>query len=140
MSPVDSEYANTDFDIRSATRFDALHAELSAACCMLHYSEAADGSWWASYEADQLNPDAATDIMAMLAVVESLSDAARAEFSACYMRDFNIGFHCWDSWAYNHALPASVVSAVARAGCSMSITLYPMRGPDGTPKVAPEEG
>ena len=64
----------------------------------------------------------------------ALSPIARAEFDACSTREFNIGFDCWDTWSYVHALPSAVVLAVADLGCSLAVTLYPMRNPDGTPK------
>ena len=73
--------------------------------------------------------------MTILTAVDSLSDAAKEQLARCFIRDFNIGFDCWDSWAYNHALPNSVVAAVAHANCSISVTLYPMREEDGTPKL-----
>ncbi len=116
-----------------------LNEELSATCCALHYTEAPDGMWWASYEADRMNTDASSDITALLAAIDALSDMAKEQLWRCSIRDFNIGFHCWDSWAYNHAIPGSVVAGVARANCSISITLYPMREADGTPKIDPDD-
>ncbi|MFK8114028.1 MAG: hypothetical protein AB8B91_17630 [Rubripirellula sp.] len=136
---IESNYANTDFDIRSPKAFGVLNAELSSACCVLHYSKAEDGTWWASYEANRLNDSATNDILAFIDVVRSLSDAAKLEFSNCTTRDFNVGIHCWDTWAYNLMLPQRVVAAVADVGCSVSFTLYPMREPDGSPKIDEEE-
>ncbi len=71
----------------------------------------------------------------MLAAIDKLSAQAKAEFNNCDKRDFNIGFDCWDSWGYNHALPNVILQAIATAGCSLSVTLYPMRNADGSPKV-----
>ena len=66
--------------------------------------------------------------MSVIAVV------ATAELASCCLREFNIGFHCWDTWAYVHTLASPVVQAVANADCSLAVTLYPMRDPDGSPK------
>jgi hypothetical protein len=75
------------------------------------------------------------DILAMLDSINALSPTARAELDACYLREFNIGFDCWDTWSYVHTLPPSILRAVADAACSIAVTLYPMRNPDGTPRA-----
>jgi hypothetical protein len=138
QSAMDTEYANTDFDLKSETPFDSLHAELDRICCVLHYTHGEDGHWHSIVESahddESSSRDAAIDIHAIIDAINSLSPAAKAEFNGCYLREFNIGFHCWDSWAYVHTLPLDTVRAVAKAGCSIAITLYPMRHPDGTPK------
>ncbi|MGV3484232.1 MAG: hypothetical protein ACO1RT_07430 [Planctomycetaceae bacterium] len=140
LTQIESSYANTDFDLRSPKPFDGLNAELSDACCTLHYVEAQDGTWTASYEADRLNDSATNDILAFIDVLNRLSDAAKQELAECTVRDFNVGVHCWDTWAYNIGLPPSVVAAVANVGCSISFTLYPMRESDGTPKIDEDGG
>lgn len=140
MTSVETDYANTDFDLRSPNAFDLLNTELSAACCTLQYTKAPDGTWWASYEADRLNDSATNDILAFIEVLKGLTDAAKQQLADCTTRDFNIGIHCWDTWAYNLTLPPQIVAAVATAGCSISITLYPMREPDGTPKIDEDGG
>lgn len=137
MPTFDTNYANTDLDLISPVAFDALNGELSESCCQLHYAEMTDGSWSASYEANQLNSDASNDIGALLAAIERLSDLAKSQLEACSTRDFNVGFHCWDSWGYNYPFPMALLKIVSNAGFSMSITLYPMREIDGTPKIEP---
>lgn len=135
MKSIETNYANTDFDIISETAFDVLNAELTAACCVLHYCETHDGKWTASYEADRLNDCATSDILAFVEVLKNLSEKAKREFANSTKRDFNVGIHCWDTWAFNLLIPHSVVEAAAAVGCSISVTLYPMREPDGTPKL-----
>lgn len=145
MKIIETEYANTDFDIKSKKSFDTLHRELDGSCCTLHYVHAVNGHWTASYESDhhsdsESNEDsvesgAARDILKLIKAIAALSPTAKAEFDACYLREFNIGFECGDSWAYIHQLPPHVVQAAAKADCSIAVTLYPMRNPDGTPKV-----
>lgn len=136
---TETEYANTDFDLKSESPFEALYRELEASCCVLHYTHGEDGHWHSIVESlhddDYPTRNAEMDILAMIAAIDTLSPAAKAEFDACYLREFNIGFHCWDTWAYVHAVSPNVVRAVADAGCSIAVTLYPMRNSDGTPKA-----
>jgi hypothetical protein len=138
LTNVSTNYANTDLDLLSPVAFDAMNVELSELCCPLHYAETADGSWSACYEANQLNSDASNDIGAMLTAISKLSDSARKQLAACTKREFNIGFHCWDSWGYNYALSLDLLTMVSNAGFSISITLYTMRNVDGTPKIDPD--
>lgn len=136
---IETEYANTDFDLKSNAPFDTLHAELEKICCVLQYTEGGDGRWYAIVEADRNDDsrdrDAAMDINSLLCALSSLSVTAKEELAACCLREFNIGFHCGDSWAYVHQIPQSVIRSVADASCSIAITLYPMRNADGTLKM-----
>jgi hypothetical protein len=135
----ETEYANTDFDLKSATPFDTLQRELDTMCCVLHYTHGEDGNWHSivesSHDDENCNRDADMDITAIVNAIKALSPGARAELDACYLHEFNIGFHCWDTWAYVHALTPSVVRSVAELNCSIAVTLYPMRKPDGTVSV-----
>ncbi len=140
LPTVDTNYANTDLDLLSPIAFDVLNGELFDSCCQLHYAETKDGTWWASYEANQLNSNAPNDIRALLAAIDRLSDSAKTQLAACSKRDFNVGFHCWDSWGYNYSFPMGLLKMVSNAGFSISVTLYPMREIDGTPKIDPEVG
>jgi hypothetical protein len=132
----ETEYANTDFDVKSATPFDTLRRELDELCCVLHYTHGDDGHWHSivesSHDDESYDRNAELDIAAIINAINALSPAAKAELDACYLREFNIGFHCWDTWAYVHNFPLAIVRAVADANCSLAVTLYPMRKPDGT--------
>ena len=137
--PLETEYANTDFDLKSATPFDTLNRELAASCCVLHYYSLGDDGTWSSivesaHDEETASRNAEIDILAIIEALDGISPAAKAELDACSTREFNIGFHCWDTWSYAHNIPAAVVQAVATAGCSLAVTLYPMRKPDGTPR------
>ncbi len=136
---IKTEYANTDFDLKSSTPFDTLHRELLKDCCILQYTADDDGRWHAIIEADHNEDsrehDAAKDILYILNAISSLSTLAKEELAACHLREFNIGFHCGDDWAYVHQIPQNVVRSVSDASCSIAVTLYPMRDADGTPKV-----
>lgn len=135
---TDTHYANTDFDLKSSSPFDTLSRELGQTCRVMYYTEGEDGRWHSSVEAKHgecsSKRNAALDILAMIHAINALSPIARAELAACSLREFNIGLECWDTWGYVHTLPADVVRAVSDVGCSIAVTLYPMRNPDGTPK------
>ena len=112
---------------------------MSAQCLVLHYGCRDDGQYHASYESDHDDESSVTgaerDILLISNVLASLSDTAKAEFDACHLREFNVGFECGDSWAYVHSIPHNAMTAAVDAGCSLSVTLYPMRNPDGTPRT-----
>ena len=135
---IETDYANTDFDLKSKSPFDTLHNELTSRCVVLHYGCGADGNYHASYESDHGGESnetgAGRDILLIVNALNSLSDAGKAELKTCYLREFNIGFECGDSWAFLHSVSQKAVAAVADAGCSLAVTLYPMRHPDGKPR------
>ena len=135
---IETEYANTDFDLKSAAPYDTLRLELDKTCCVLHYTHGEDGCWYSIVESAQdgtCNRNAEMDIAAIINALNSLSPTAKAELDACDLREFNLGFHCWDAWGYVHRLPPAVVRSVADANCSIAVTLYPMRNSDGTPRI-----
>ena len=47
MSTTKTEYANTDFDLKSKSPFETLQRELSESCCLLHYTHGDDSNWHA---------------------------------------------------------------------------------------------
>ncbi|WP_339735265.1 hypothetical protein [uncultured Gimesia sp.] len=138
MTTIDTHYANTDFDLKSASSFDTLHRELSSRCFALFYTHGEDGHYHACFESDHdgETPESGADrdILLIVNAINMLSDSAKAELDLCYLREFNIGFHCGDSWAFVHSIPHKAVAAASNVGCSLAVTLYPMRQPDGTPR------
>ena len=62
-----------------------------------------------------------------------LSSKARQEFDECYMREFNIGFDCWDTCSYVHSAPTDILRDLADLSCTIAVTLYPMRDMDKKP-------
>ena len=133
-----TKYANTDLDLKSRKPLDRLCRELEESCCVLHYEPSDDGDWHACIESNNCRAEkdrsSGEDILEMLAAITKLPPTATSELAECHLREFNIGFHCWDTWAYTYKLPSSVVQAVADAGFSLAVTLYPMRYPDGRPR------
>jgi len=140
---INSRYLNTDLDLVSVSPFNTLNRELNLTCDVLHYMQGTDGLWYSTVEAShkETTPDrdAATDILAMIAGIHSLSSTARSEFDACSMRNFNIGFDCGDTWAYGHHVTPDVVRAIADVECSLGVTLYPMRNEDSSLKDTIDE-
>jgi non-ribosomal peptide synthetase component F len=138
--PKDTRYTNTDFDLKSHLPFEFLRDELAASCTLLHYTLGDDGNWHAIVESSYPDDDhgdnrtASMDIRLILNALARLSDQARSELNNCYMREFNLGFDCWDTWSYLHSLPCDVVRDIADLSCTLAVTLYPMRDPDGKPK------
>ena len=135
--PKDTRYTNTDLDLKSRTPFDTLHSELAACCTVLHYTFGDDGNWHSIVESSYPEEEyvdhrtAAMDLRLILNALGGLSDRARAELDKCYMREFNMGFDCWDTWSYVHAIPIDIVRDVANLSCTIAVTLYQMRDPDG---------
>ncbi len=139
-----TQYSNTDLDLKSASPLDILGEELEPDCDVLHCAVGEDGNWHMTIESSHgeitANRSAELDIPAMLGVIANLSANAKQQFDACFLRDFNIGFGCWDSWGYHHKLSHDVLRAIVDAGCTLSVTLYPMRNPDGTAKEQADGG
>lgn len=136
---IETRYITTDLDLKSECAFDLLHGELSSRCLVLHYGQGDDGYYYARYEADDDCESSGDiperEILLILDALESLSDDAKLELANCSLREFNMGFDCGDSWGHVHAVPHNVLASVANSGCSIAVTLYPMRHPDGTPRV-----
>ena len=132
---LETTYSNTDLDLKSSFPFDTLNQEFEKSCCILHYVQTDEGQFSSTIESTLYNQQhASEDILALLNVIHSLSPQARTELDMCFLRDFNIGFCCGDTWGYHHRLEPKLVKAIADVGCSISITLYPMRNPDGSLK------
>ena len=138
--PRDTTYINTDFDLKSHSPFDSLCAELASSCTVLHYTFGDDGNWHSIVESFYPEDDytyprtAAMDIRLILQALAGLSEQARMEFDNCSMREFNIGFDCWDTWSYVHSLPVEIIRDMAHLSCTLAVTLYPARDPDGKTK------
>ena len=138
MTTIESRYLNTDFDLKSESAFDTLRAELAERCLELHYQGGEDGHHHASYESkhdyESSETGAEFDILRIVEVLKSLSDQAKSELQSCYLREFNIGFDCGDTWGFGHSVPQEVIAEAADLGCSLAVTLYPTRHPDGKPR------
>ena len=139
--PKETLYTNTDFDLKSRSPFDSLSKELEATCCVLHYTHGEDGNWHSIVEStlsDQeslADKTAEMDIRFILDALARLSPKSKSELDSCFMKEFNIGFDCWDTWSYVHSLPNEMIRGIAELSCSIAVTLYPMRNPDGVHRI-----
>lgn len=130
----ETRYLNSDLDLQSREPLAHLCQEFdSHRCCILNQTLADDGIWYVTIENRwSEHSTAEQDILGLLAIIPTLSPIARQQWESCHFRDFNIGdfnigFDCGDTWAYPHMLSVECVRAIAEAGCSVSVTLYPLR-------------
>lgn len=111
-----TQYLNTDLDLRSHEPLTTLCHELERTCCILNHIQADHGHWHATIESN-LSEDSCADlaIQAMLAVLPQLSAQAKRQWDNCYLRAFDLGFECGDTWAYPYALTAESIRLIAEA-------------------------
>jgi hypothetical protein len=132
-------YLNTDLVLTSADDLTALTAAFNArGLFTLRCDCHDDGIWYASFETDDLHDrrQPEQDIIAMLAVVESLDESLRAVWSGCTLREFDIGYDCGSKpWAFNQGLTNLLLGRIAAAGASLRITLYPPAREKGAPPI-----
>lgn len=128
-------YLNTDLDLTSPIDLTPLAAVLKAGeIRALHVTHGDDGLWYAIFETDEQHDEPASNIAAMVAVVESLGEPHRSVWFGCTLREFNIGYDCGaEPWAFNQAMPADLLGRIAAVGASLRITLYPNRESSGQP-------
>lgn len=126
-----TQYLNTDLELRSHEHLTMLCHEFEETCCILNHFQADDGHWHATIESNlSENSCADLSIQAMLAVLHQLSAQAKRQWNNCYLRAFDLGFECGDTWAYPYALTAESIRLIAEANCSLSVTLYPFHAND----------
>jgi hypothetical protein len=136
----DTRYTNTDLDLKSTSPFPKLREELEASCTLLHYTHGDDNNWHAIVESrypDEEHTDdrtAVMDIRLILNAIQKLSGEAKVQLDQCYMKEFNLGFDCWDTWSFVHSLPTDILREISDYSCSIAVTLYSMRDTDGKPK------
>ena len=123
------QYLNTDLDLTSSDDLTALASAFETGGLFpLHFMQSEDELWYATFETDVQHTEPEPNIVAMLAVVESLAPMLRATWAGCSRREFNIGYDCGlEPWAFNQGLSAELLELMAAAGTSLRITLYPER-------------
>lgn len=126
--PGVTSYLNTDLVLASRHSLADLCEEFDRTCCVLYQQQGDGGDWHVAIESNAIdNVSATDDIRQMMAARETLSSRAVSQWNACHERCFNIGFDCGETWAYQHSLPQNVLGLIADAGCSLTVTLYPIR-------------
>jgi hypothetical protein len=123
-------YLNTDLELISDTELTALANAFEARDVFpLHVTRCDDGRWHAMLETEAQHVEPESNIVDMLAIVESLDVPLRSTWDGCTLREFNVGYDCGDKpWAFNQGLSNALLGRVAAAGASLRITLYPGHG------------
>lgn len=149
IEKIETRYIVTDLDLVSKEAFPRLQAELAASCELRSCDLGGDGRTYANIQercpfGDREPSDeeyaafeargAVEEIESMLAAIRALSKEARAEWDACCKRDFNLGFECGDTWSFMHSLPPELLRAIGDVQASVTVTMYPMRDPQGRPR------
>jgi hypothetical protein len=125
------QYLNTDLDLKSADDFTPLAKYLeSCGLCLLHVTKGDDDRWHAIVEpaSDESEADhePERDIADMLSVIEALPADLQAQWLACQLRDFNIGYNCGKTpWAFNQGLSTGLLARLAAVQASLRVTIYP---------------
>ena len=126
----ETRYLNTDLDLVSAHRLEALAAAFdSRGVFPLHVDQRDDGRWYATLETREQFDQPEPNIAALLDAIETFDPPARELWRACDARELNIGYDCGDEpWAFNHGLTAATLARIAALDISLRITLYPAQG------------
>ena len=130
-------YLNTDLDLVSPVDLTPLSKVFeSRGVFPLHVTSSEDGRWYATFEMLDQHTEPEPNIVAMIAVAESLRQPHRSVGRGCMLSEFNIGFDCGaEPWAFNQGLSCDLLRRVAALGASLRWTLYPERE-EAAPKPA----
>ncbi|MBI3836595.1 MAG: hypothetical protein HY288_01500 [Planctomycetia bacterium] len=122
-------YLNTDLDLVAPRDITELAALLEAhGVRALQVTHAEDSCWYAVFETEEQHEEPERNMSAMLDAIESFDANARALWSQCTLREFNIGYDCGDErWAFNNGLTNTTLQRAAAVGASLRVTLYPER-------------
>ena len=126
---MNAQYLNTDLEIESESDLSKIVAEFGEDVLVLHHGEIR-GYQHASFEiAGSTNSTCADDIInSFCALVEFLSEEARATWDGCCSRAFDIGYESGTSPPNFHSeIKARTIERVAKIGASIVITIYPVR-------------
>lgn len=124
-------YLNTDLELISPVDLTALARVLkSHGISPLHVTLCDDDCWHAIFETADQHAEPETNIVAMVAAVESLVPRHQSIWHRCTQREFNIGYDCGDKpWAFNQGLSKELLGRIAALSASLRWTLYPDREP-----------
>jgi hypothetical protein len=122
-----THYLNTDLDLQAQLDLAPLADSLShRGFYVFHILQHEDGSWSARFETEERFEDPESNIAAMLTAIESLEEPARSLWTACTIREFDIGYDCGqEPEAFRQHLTATTLTRIAQVGGSVVITLYP---------------
>ncbi|QDT56191.1 hypothetical protein Pan44_42430 [Caulifigura coniformis] len=90
-----TQYLNTDLDLRSSEDLKPLTSALEArGVPPLHVTQAENGLWYSILETAVQFSAPEPNIAAMVEGIESLDRTATSIWDSCTQRDFNIGYDC----------------------------------------------
>jgi hypothetical protein len=120
-------YLNTDLDLKASTEISALLDFLeSQGISSLYVDRNEHGVWVASLETDRAFTDPATNITAMLNVIDRLEGELLDLWRSLTCREFNIGYRCGDEpSAFSQDIPSDILDRISKLDASLRITLYP---------------
>jgi hypothetical protein len=120
-------YLNTDLDLKASTEISALLDFLeSQGISSLYVDRNEQGVWVTSLETDRAFPDPATNITALLNVIEQLEGELLELWRSLTCREFNIGYRCGDEpTAFSQDIPSDILDRISKLDASLRITLYP---------------
>jgi hypothetical protein len=120
-------YLNTDLDLKASTEISALLDFLeSQGISSLYVDQNEHGIWVASLETDRAFTDPATNITAMLNVIDRLEGELLDLWRSLTRREFNIGYGCGNEpRVFSQEIPDRVLEQIVKIGASLRITLYP---------------
>ncbi len=120
------EFINVDLDLESKTPFDNLVKVFEKSEIVLHYEGSKRKCWFARIEVSFSPRKPETAVLHLCRLVKNLSGIELQEWNSCYMREFNLGYHCGEKpWAYPSALSKNAVLLMSQVQASLAITLYP---------------
>jgi hypothetical protein len=120
-------YLNTDLDLISDGDLTPLATELGVRGLMtLHCARMQDNRWLATLESLAQHAEAADTIADLLVAIEGLPPSFTADWRACNVREFNVGYECGrQPRALTQSLPVALLSRLVDVGASLRVTVYP---------------
>jgi hypothetical protein len=125
----ETHYLNTDLDLVAERDLTLLVSALTdRGVPSLSMFQRDDGRWQATFETEEVFRNADANISALLTAIEGLSPEPLSAWSACSVREFNIGYDCGDEpWAFTDQITTGTLTRITALGASLRITLYPIR-------------
>ena len=124
-APVTS-YITTDLDLFAPYDLTPLAEVLEGlGFWAMQTGQRDEGDWSARLGQVIDNADPEATISAMLEAIETLHGEAKALWSGCSLREFDLGFDCGASpFCFHSGLTHATLSRVASVGAGLRITLY----------------
>lgn len=129
MTEFERSFLNIDVDLRAPDALDPLLDTLGEAVLVMAHHREPDGSF-ASIELADPPPDAEAIAARLCDLFEGLQGEARAAWSSCTSRSFNLGFASWGSTPGARAhcqetgLSSATLARIAGLGAGLTISVH----------------